>query len=320
MQRSNAFFRAFFACDDSRHPAVQPSILRGPSNPRRLSAKPTMSSPSTTDYALVTGASSGIGAAIARELATRGTPLVLTARRLDRLEALAAELRAAHGVDVICLAADLADPAAPGELQAAIDARGIAIGTLVNNAGYGVTGYFLSQPWQVQADFIQVLMTAPSELCHRFLPGMRERGRGRIVNVASLAGHVPGSAGQTLYAAAKSYLIKLSQSLALEYRGDGVLVCAVCPGFTRSEFHDVTGSRALMSKMPRWMWMDAAVVAREAIDATDRGDVVFVNGRINRLIKLWVKLLPDRIALRMMERKSKQFRIAVPPSDDQGGH
>lgn len=269
----------------------------------------------TSDYALVTGASSGIGAAIARELASRGTPLILTARRGDRLDALAADLRETHGIDVICITADLADPAAPARLHADIEARGLAVGTLVNNAGYGVTGYYLSQPWQAQADFIQVLMTAPSELCHRFLPDMRRRGRGRIINVASLAGHAPGSAGQTLYAAAKSYLIKLSQSLALEYRSDGVTVCAVCPGFTYSEFHDVTGSRALMTKTPKLLWMDAALVARQAIDAADRGDVVYTNGRINRLIKLWVKLLPDRIALRTMERKSRQFRLAAPTTE-----
>lgn len=274
----------------------------------------------SSDYALVTGASSGIGEAIARELASRGTPLVLTARRGDRLDALATELAETHGVDVICITADLADPSAPAKLYADIEARGLAIGTLVNNAGYGVTGYFLSQPWQVQADFIQVLMTAPAELCHRFLPEMRRRGRGRIVNVASLAGHAPGSAGQTLYAAAKSYLIKLSQSLALEYRGDGIKVCAVCPGFTYSEFHDVTGSRALMSKTSKLLWMDAGVVAREAIEAVDRGDVVFTNGRINRLIKLWVKLLPDRLALRTMDRKSRQYRLAAPIKADQGGH
>ena len=97
--------------------------------------------------------------------------------------------------------------------------------------------------WQTHADFIQVLMVAPTHLCHLLLPGMRERGYGRIVNVASLAGLIPGTPGHTLYAAAKSYLIKFSQSLALENRDAGVNVCALCPGFTYSEFHDVTGAR-----------------------------------------------------------------------------
>ena len=259
-------------------------------------------------HALITGASAGIGAAFARELAARGANLVLTARRRDRLDALADELRAAHGIDVRVLTCDLADPSAPAVLQQQIEAAGLVIDVLVNNAGYGVTGYFVSQPWPVQSAFLQVLVTAPTELCHRFLPGMRERRHGRIINVSSLAGHVPGPSGQTLYAGAKAYLIKLSQALTLEYAHEGVHVCALCPGFTRSEFHDVTGSRALMSKLPAWMWMDATTVAREGLDAVERGEAVYINGRINRLIKTVFKLLPDRLALRMIGRRSRQFR------------
>ena len=263
-------------------------------------------------HALITGASAGIGTAFARELAARGANLVLTARRRERLDALADELRAAHGIDVRVIACDLADPAAPAFLQEQVDAAGLEIDLLVNNAGYGVSGYFVSQAWAVQSTFLQVLVTAPTELCHRFLPAMRERGHGRIINVSSLAGHVPGSSGQTLYAGAKAYLIKLSQALTLEYAHEGVHVCALCPGFTQSEFHDVTGSRALMSKLPRWMWMDADTVARQGLDAVERGDAVFVNGRINRAIKTVFKLLPDRLALRMIGRRSRQFRKASP--------
>lgn len=261
-------------------------------------------------YALVTGASAGIGSAFARELARRGHDLVLTARRADRLDQLAGELRASAGIDVRVLPCDLADPAAPAFLTGETARAGLAIDVLVNNAGYGVTGYFLARPWEVQAAFLQVMVTAPTELCHRLLPGMRERGHGRIVNVASLAAHVPGSAGQTLYAGAKTYLVKLSQALTLEYAHEGVHTCAVCPGFTWSEFHDVTGSRALMSKLPRWMWMDADTVARQGLDAVERGDAVYVNGRVNRTIKTLFKLLPDRLALRMIGRRSRQFRKA----------
>src|SRR5690606_32220993 len=128
-----------------------------------------------------------------------------------------------------------------------------------------------------QADFLQVLVTAPTELCHRLMPGMRKRGHGRVINVASLAGHVPGSAGQTLYAGAKSYRIKLSQALSIGYGPECVHTCALCPGFTHSEFHDVTGSRALMSKLPKWLWMDAASVVQQGLDAVERGDAVYVN-------------------------------------------
>lgn len=265
-----------------------------------------------TTHALITGASSGIGAGFARALAARGTSLVLTARRIDRLEALAAELREAHGVDVVVLASDLADREAPRRLCEEIERRGLAVGMLVNNAGYGVSGYFLARPWETQADFLQVLVSAPTELCHRLMPGMRERGHGRVINVASLAGHVPGSAGQTLYAGAKSYLIKLSQALSIEYGHEGVHTCALCPGFTYSEFHDVTGSRALMSKLPKWLWMDAASVVQQGLDAVERGDAVYVNGRVNRIIKTVFKLLPDRLALRMIGRQSNKFRPNKP--------
>ncbi len=263
-------------------------------------------------YALITGASAGIGAAFARELAARKVNLVLTARRLERLQSLASELATAHSIKVEVIACDLADRDAPRHLVAEMDQRKIHIDMLINNAGYGVTGYFLSQPWQTQADFIQVLMTAPSELCHRLLPGMRERGHGRIINVASLAGHVPGSAGQTLYSGAKSYLIKMSQALHLEYAHDGINTCALCPGFTWSEFHDVTGSRAMMSKLPKWMWMDAETVVRQGLDAVERGEAVHVNGSVNKMIKSLIKLIPDRLALRIMGRQSRNFRKKTP--------
>ncbi len=266
----------------------------------------------TKGYALITGASAGIGAAFARELASRKVDLALSARRLERLQDLAGELMTRHAIKVEVIACDLADRDAPRHLVTQLEQRGVAIDMLINNAGYGVTGYFLSQPWQAQADFIQVLMTAPTELCHRLLPGMRERGHGRIINVASLAGHIPGSAGQTLYAGAKSYLIKLSQALHLEYRDDGVNTCALCPGFTYSEFHDVTGSREMMSKLPKWMWMDAETVVRQGLDAVERGDAVYVNGRANRAIKSILKLIPDRLALHMMGRQSRKFRKTSP--------
>src|SRR3954467_9754021 len=188
-------------------------------------------------WALVTGASAGIGAAFARELAARGCNLVLTARRTERLESLANELSARHGTRSECIAADLADATAPGALCDEIQRRGIAIDILINNAGYGLPGHFTKPAWQAHADFIQVMMTAPCELVYKLLPGMQQRGFGRIANIASLAGHIPGSAGHTLYGASKAFLIKFSQSLALENTSTGVHVCAVCPGFTYSEFH-----------------------------------------------------------------------------------
>jgi short-subunit dehydrogenase len=206
--------------------------------------------------------------------------------------------------------ADLADPHAPAQLFEECMRRGLAIDVLVNNAGYGVTGSFLSRPWRTHADFIQVLMTAPAELCHLFLPAMRERGRGRIVNVASLAGLVPAPAGHTLYAASKAYLIKFSQALSLENLAYGVHVLASCPGFTYSEFHDVTGTREQMKGLPSWMWMDADEVVRDALAAVARGESIRVSGRVNRTIKGLLKLLPDRLAERLVSGRGKDFRDA----------
>lgn len=263
-------------------------------------------------WALVTGASAGIGAAFARELAARSHHLVLTARREDRLQSLAEELRQRHGVRCEVIAADLADSAAVDALCQELTRRDLAIDVLVNNAGYGVPGHYLAQPWARHAEFLQVLVTAPCELAYRLLPGMQQRRYGRILNIASLAGHVPGSAGHTMYAASKAFLIKFSQSLALENQQYGINVCAVCPGFTWSEFHDVVGSRESVNKMPRWMWMTAEDVAREGVDATERGEIVHVTGRVNRIIKGLIKLLPDRMGLNIVQRRSKDFRVQEP--------
>lgn len=264
-------------------------------------------------HALVTGASAGIGAEFARQLAARGRHLVLTARRTDRIEALARELSERHGIDARAIPGDLADPATPAALQAAIEAAGIVVDTLINNAGYGVTGSLVARDWKTHSDFIQVMIAAPAELCHRFVPGMRERGYGRIVNVASLAGLMPAPAGHTLYAASKAYLIKFSQSLALENSRYGIRVLALCPGFTRSEFHDANGVRNTVDAMPRWIWLDARKVVREGLDAVERGDIVYINGLHYRAIKALFKLLPDRLALKLIARRAKSFRVVEPP-------
>jgi short-subunit dehydrogenase len=256
-------------------------------------------------HALITGASSGIGTAIAREYARRGVPLVLTARRADRLEALAQELRPQVGCVVV--AADLGDPDAPRALFQALAERGVPVGRLVNNAGFGIAGNYLSSPWETHVHFLQVMVTAISELTWRFLPQIRE-SHGRILNVASFAGLAPGSNGQTLYAGAKSFLIKFSESLALENARYGVNVCALCPGFTHSEFHDVTGTRALVSKLPRWMWLEADDVARQGVNGVESGRRIVVPGAGYKMLRLAFKHLPDFAVHRMMARNSRRMR------------
>lgn len=259
-------------------------------------------------HALVTGASSGIGAAIAREYARRGTPLILTARREDRLETLANELRGR--VDCVVIAADLARADAPQVVFERVRERGLRVSTLVNNAGYGVPGSYLASDWSVHAQFLQVMIGAVSELTWRFLPQIRASGAGRILNIASFAGLSPGSRGQTLYAGAKSYLIKFSESIALENAAAGVRVCALCPGFTYSEFHDVTGTRGLVSQLPKWMWLDTDEVARQGVDGVEAGRMIVVPGVGYKLLRQVIKHLPDATARNLMAKNTGRIRDA----------
>ena len=261
-------------------------------------------------WALVTGASAGIGAEFCRQLAALGYAQVLVARREERLQELAEELQGRHGVRCLTLPADLARPDASQRLAEALSAQGIDIEFLVNNAGYGVAGEFLEAPWERHADFLQVMLTSVCELTWRLLPGMQQRGRGYIVNVASLAGLVPGAARNTLYGATKAFLIRFSESLAMENLDRGVRVSALCPGFTYSEFHDVLGIREQVSQMPPWMWMNADEVVRFGIESVMREQprIVAVPGRVNRFIAMLARKLPQRTTQQMTQRQSRRWR------------
>jgi len=259
--------------------------------------------------ALVTGASAGIGAALARTFAKHGFDVALTARRADRLEALGAEISQGFSVEVLTVAADLEDPKAPQAILDHLASKGRHVDALINNAGYGLTGTYAETRWEDQAKFIQVMLTAPSELAHKVLPGMLERRFGRIINVASLAGLVPGSEGHTLYGAVKSYLIKFSQSLHLETRSTGVHVGALCPGFTYSEFHDVTGTRDQVHQItPDWLWMSAEEVASAGYEAVEANRPIRVPGLPNKAVAALAKLVPDDLAMALMGGQSRKFR------------
>jgi short-subunit dehydrogenase len=257
---------------------------------------------------LITGASAGIGEAFAEVFAREGFDLVITARRGERLDAVASRLRAEYRIEVLTLVEDLADRGAPARLCAAIAAQGITIDALVNNAGYGVPGMYTASPWERHASFLQVLVVAVAELTHRLLPGMLERGYGRIVNVASVAGLVPAPAGHTLYGASKAFVIKFSEALSHEVAARGVNVTALCPGFTYSEFHDVTGTRAQMSQLPRWMWLDALSVARHGFDAVMAGRPVYITGRLYRLIATLVRVMPQSLVEAVSRRMGRTYR------------
>lgn len=259
-----------------------------------------------TGQVLITGASSGIGAEIAREYARRGRPLILTARREDRLQALASELSAQVSCTVI--AADLANPHAAQTLFEETQSRGLFVQTLVNNAGYGVPGRFCSSSWQTHQDFLQVMVLAVSELCHRFLPAMEAAGSGHILNIASLAGLVPASAGHTLYGPSKAWLIRFSECLHAEMQPRGINVTALCPGMTLSEFHDVNGMRDKVSRLPAWLWKTSAEVALVGINAVEAGQPRVVVGGANRAIAGICKYFPDRFAKAIVASRAKDFR------------
>ena len=261
-------------------------------------------------WALVTGASAGIGAEFCRQLAGKGYRLVLVARRADKLQAVADELQKSHATECLIITADLSLGNACQAIVNRLDEENIHIEYLVNNAGYGLPGSFHVPGWQEHADFIQVMMTTVCELTWRLLPGMRERGHGFIVNVASVAGLVSPSAGHTLYGASKSFLIKFSQALALENEETGVKVCALCPGFTYSEFHDVNGTREMISKMPSYLWLDAKDVVADTIQAMSANEVkpVVIPGGQYKAIVFANRHLPWLAAI-LTKRNAKHFRV-----------
>ncbi|MEM1105084.1 MAG: SDR family oxidoreductase [Pseudomonadota bacterium] len=260
--------------------------------------------------ALVTGASAGIGAEFARQYAAKGWDIALTARRADRMETLAREIEERFNTAAFVIAQDLAAPGAVDTILGEIAEHGRAPDAVVNNAGYGLPGTFFNTSWGDQAAFLQVLLNAPLELMHKVLPGMVKRGYGRIVNVASLAGYTPGSNGHTLYAAVKSALIKASESVHAEAEAAGhdIHVCALCPGFTWTEFHDVNGTRARTNATPDWMWMDAAPVVEAGIDAVERGMPVVVPGAVNKGMATLAKVLPEPVGRAVMRQQAKRFR------------
>jgi short-subunit dehydrogenase len=261
-------------------------------------------------WALVTGASAGIGEEFCRQLARLGYSLILVARREDRLTDLAAELTEKLPVQCQCFPKDLSQPEATRELVDQLRSQGVEIEFLVNNAGYGVPGTFGQADWETHRASLQVMLNSVCEMVWRLLPAMQRNGRGYIVNVASLAGLVPGSARHTLYGATKSFLIKFSDSLAMENVDTGVNVSALCPGFTYSEFHDVLDIREQVSQMPSWMWMNAEDVVRYGIESVmrDKPRIVAVPGRVNRFIAALVKMLPGRLAQALTQRESRHWR------------
>jgi uncharacterized protein len=251
--------------------------------------------------ALVTGASSGIGAAFARAVRSRGERLVLVARREDRLRSLAQELGGAE--DVAVVAVDLAASDGPARLQAEVERAGLEIDFLVNNAGSGDTGPFAEEPVERLRAMIDLNARALVELTRRFLPGMLHRRRGRIINVVSNGAFQPVPY-LTVYAATKSLVLSFTEGLATELEGTGVRVQALCPGLTETEFFDVarTGKDLLVNRLPRMTPED--VVAR-SLRALEKGRLRVVPGLQNRLLASLVRFAPRSVARNVAARLYK---------------
>ncbi|HEY0326814.1 MAG TPA: SDR family oxidoreductase [Allosphingosinicella sp.] len=243
---------------------------------------------------LITGASAGLGAEFARQCARRGEALALAARRRDRLEALQGVL----GGDVHVFEADLAKPGAGMRLIEQLAAEGIEVGTLINNAGFGLSGRFEAQEPERQIDMIDLNVRALTELCRAVLPQMRARGSGAILNVASTAAFQPGP-NMAVYYATKAYVLSLTEALHEEMKGSGIRVTALCPGPTETEFFDVA---AITGGVLRRIAGDPVSVVREGLDGLDRGKAIVIPGGRNKAGAQAYRFMPRAAMRRFMAR------------------
>lgn len=242
-------------------------------------------------YALVTGASSGIGAAMARLAVAKGCDVGLVARRAERLETLARELRG-HGARADVFTADLSRPGAAQALARAVEAAGAEVAILVNNAGATITKSFAATTLEEQNAFLELTVATPAALSHEFLPAMLKRGFGRIINISSIAALSSGARGNTLYPAGKSFLLKFSQSLNAEVKRSGVHVTAVLPGFVATEFQ-AANNIPMDGGAPRRFSQTPEEVAREAWSRNERGHEIVVPGGLPKAAAALMRVLPE---------------------------
>ncbi|MGZ4576186.1 MAG: SDR family NAD(P)-dependent oxidoreductase [Mycobacterium sp.] len=249
--------------------------------------------------AIVTGASSGIGEQFAGILARRGYQVVLIARSADRLEALAGRL----GPRAHPLPADLSDRAARAGLPDRIAALGLIPDILINNAGFSTLGLVAESVPEQELNLVEVDVAAVVDLCSRILPGMVERGRGAVLNVASVAAFGP-LPGQAAYGAAKAFVLSYTHSLRGELRGTGVSATALCPGLVDTGFGEAAGfsKEEAEAALPRVMWVPAEKVARAGIDGLAAGKAVVVPGRVNRVASALIRVAPPELLLPVLAR------------------
>ncbi|SDI61058.1 hypothetical protein SAMN05192558_106299 [Actinokineospora alba] len=253
--------------------------------------------------ALITGATAGIGAAFARNLAKAGYDLVLVARNTERLKATAAELTAAHGIQTQVMTADLATTRARKRVEERLADASRPIDLLVNNAGYGTATPFAEAEIDVLQSQLDVNATTVMRLSHAVLPGMIERGHGGVINVSSVAGFFPFTG--PAYAATKAYVTALSEGLSSSLAGTGVRVVALCPGFTHTEFHQRVGED--VSAIPEFLWLDADRVAAECLDDLASGRSRSIPGLQYKALIGAAKILP-RGLLRVLQKRAAKGR------------
>jgi uncharacterized protein len=249
---------------------------------------------------LITGASSGIGEALARLFAAHGHNLVLVARSADKLQSLSDELARGHGIQSRVLAADLADPGAPPHIFETLGQQGVVIDVLVNNAGFGARGAYAEIDYDVEARMIQVNVTAVAHLTRLFLPGMLARRQGKILNVASTAAYVPGPF-MAVYYASKAFVLSFSEAIAEETQGSGVTVTALIPGPTATNFAAAAGNQdSLLFRTGTAM--SAGAVARVGFDGLMAGKRVAVAGVSNKLTVLSTRVAPRSMLARITRK------------------
>ena len=257
--------------------------------------------PSVSATALVTGASAGIGEAIARQLASRGHGVTLVARREERLIALAGELSESYGVRAEAIATDLGDAAAREQLVAQVDGLDLEVEILVNNAGFGGAGTVADSRREQLVAMLRVNCEALLDLQARYLPAMVARGRGTVINIASTAAFQP-IPGTATYAATKAFVLSLSEAVHEELKGTGVTLTAVCPGPVRTEFTRVAGIEQAEEQLPGVFWMSSEEVAKAAVEAAENGKRAIVPGLLNRAGALTGQHAPRMLALPLVKR------------------
>lgn len=260
---------------------------------------------STRPIALVTGASAGIGASFTEYLAELGHDLVITARDLQRLQESADRLREKYGVEVEVIKADLATNEGLKLIELRLENKSRPVEVLINNAGFGINKSFIASERQIENDLLDVLVRAPLRLMHAVLPAMKERDSGTIINVSSVASWIAGGS----YSAAKSYLTILSESLHTELRGTKVKVHALCPGFTRTEFHQ--RGRMKMTGLPEFLWLDSNDVVRAAWKSAAKGRAISIPGSQYKILTFLMRYFPRPIVRKVgMNARARQRQKA----------